>query len=285
MDRKRLPQLVVSAAFVVLLAAWLAVYAVDGAAWFGRPPVIGETPIYLWQILFPNGPIEWLQWIGLAAGAVLSTYLGGRLRERDPNGDGWRFWTLFGVGLAIMLLEDAGDMRHIIVAWATNAFGSEIGPLPTRYVLELPYLAAMVSVLVYAVLRYGGVVFRPTRTRRYLVSGLVFYTFAAISHVPVFDFKERAGAFMNSLMAGGQMAIPEDRTLTSLHTALADGPIEETLELAAVACLLAMAVAFWAEKFPRLTGREAGPQPEADGAEQAALPEDAPRPRRGSTQS
>lgn len=283
MNRNRLPRLVVSAALFVLVVSWLAIYVIDGAALFGRPPVIGATPIYLWQMLFPNGPIEWLQWTALAAGAVMSTYLGGRLREQEPAGDGWRFWTLFGVGLAILLLEDAGDMRHILVAWTTNAVGANLGPLPTRYAVELPYLLGMVAVLAYAVLRYGGVVFRLKQTRPYLVAGLGLYAMAAISHVPVGDFKERAGALMNSVMAGGQMAIPEDRDLTSLHTALSDGPIEESLEFAAVACLLAMVLAFWAHRFPRTARREQEHRLEAAGDEPTAPPEDAAPRARGST--
>jgi len=251
MDRERLPRRVVLAVLLLLLVVWLAVYAVDGAAWFGRPPVIGETPIYLWQILFPNGPIEWLQWVGLAAGAVLSTYLGGRLREQEPDDDAWRFWTLFGVGLAILLLEDSGDMRHVLVAWGINAAGPTIGPLPTRLAIEGPYLVAMVLPIVLAVVRYGHIVLSPSPTRKFLIGGIGFYAVAAMSHAPVSGVQDRVGRAVNQVLAGGQMAVPEDRAPESLPSALADGPVEETLELIAVACLLALTLAFWNMRFPR----------------------------------
>jgi hypothetical protein len=231
-------------AVTILVATWVLVYIVDGIAVFGRPPFIGDRPIFVWQILFPNGAIEWVQWIALAVTAVLSAHLSGRLLERDPNGDEWKFWAIFGSGVAIMLLEDAGDMRHIIVAYALQLAGDSIGPIPTRWIFELPYLIGMVALPVYAVLRYGRVVLEPRDTRKFALAGFGLYALIGLSHGPVGRLYNGIGRGIDTVLGGGQMTLPEGRTRDSLHSALADGPLEETIELLAVACLLAMTIRF-----------------------------------------
>jgi len=57
--------------------------------------------------------LEWTQWFLFVFAVVASTYLAGSLDARN-RAKVTRFFFLFAVGLGLMFIEDAGDIRHVI---------------------------------------------------------------------------------------------------------------------------------------------------------------------------
>jgi hypothetical protein len=133
----------------------------------GGPPRLaadGLDPPYVWFQLFMDGGFtELFQWTLLAGLVVLAASLAaahrlgglgtphGTARPGDETGRG-AFWTLIAVAAALMLIEDAGNARHLLLHYAGVA--AAFDPVVTT-VVEITYFAAIASVGLYAFLRYG----------------------------------------------------------------------------------------------------------------------------------
>jgi hypothetical protein len=151
----------------VLALAWIAIAAValwvvDARGALGGPErllELGLDPPYVWFQLFMDGGVtEILQWLSLGVLIVFSAGLAVAHRQRaaaatlrDDHERLAAFWTLIAVMAVLMLLEDAGNVRHLLTHYVGVAVGFEPRPVT---VAEIVYFAAIASVGGYAVVRY-----------------------------------------------------------------------------------------------------------------------------------
>jgi hypothetical protein len=91
------------------------------------------------------------------------------------------FWTVMGVALLLMLIEDAGDVRHeirrIVERW--TGLPRHTGMLDR--VVEFSYFTLLASVPLYALLRYGKHLRSQAESLSYVLAGFGFYALAGIS--------------------------------------------------------------------------------------------------------
>jgi hypothetical protein len=115
----------------------------DGVDLFGWRGQLREP---LWQTLLLNRrPTEWLQWSALGSVFGGAWYLAADLRARGTSPRAVRFLLWFGLGAALMLIEDAGDVRHTIAHYVRRASGDDLvlGLHPVVLV-DVPYFAVLV---------------------------------------------------------------------------------------------------------------------------------------------
>jgi len=247
------PRTVIIAAAVVVALAWLVFLVVD--VW--NVGGLGDRFNWpLWTSLFNDRPVEWLQWVALAAAIVAGAYLAGRLHGRgDPALVS--FLGLMAVGAAIMLLEEAGDIRHVVSSYVQIVFGQEpILGIHYRVLSDVPYFAVIAAVPVYALLRHGLAVWRQApNARSYLVVAYGLYGLSAASsglrHLGGGDadqgvdgggLYESIGRFLHELFLSGA-APPPGESMEWLHFFIVDSIVEESVELLAAASLLALLLA------------------------------------------
>lgn len=212
----------------VLVAALIVVAVIDVVQ-------ITDEPVGLWALLFGNGgPIEWMQWGLLGITAIAASFLSARLRSD--------FFYLFAFAAALLLIEDAGDPRHRLSVYVRAFVGDDIGVLPTSTVVELTYFAALAAVPLYAFWRYRTEVWSFTTARRYLLGGYGLYAVAALaSGTRKLGSYETVGLLIDDAL-GGRLAMgPYDPG--EGHLQFIDGVVEESIELLAAACLLALVLA------------------------------------------
>jgi hypothetical protein len=246
--RWHLRVLVVGLTYLAL--AWLAMIVVQFSALEGLQARLlkeGRQPVF-WLLIFgEGGPIENGQWFFLGAAAVCSAYLAGVLRGRGQRGAA-RFWTIMAAGLALMLIEDAGNIRH--------HFGSYVGLLtdaPSRthsaaVAIERLTLWAIGCVLLFALLYRREMPWRSGPTRRLLIAGYLVYGTVATTNATrdFFSWYERTGNVVLELFAGrlGELtAVAQARGLTTGHE-LMDTVFEESMEFLGATLLLSAIFAY-----------------------------------------
>lgn len=234
------PRLLITLVALWLLVAWSVFLAVDIYEWIdlglNRP---------VWTLLFNDRPIEWTQWFILAAAAAMSGYLGGRLDGRGEAKAG-RFFTLLALGLGFMLIEDAGDIRHVLNQEAARLVGAKIFGLPASFLVEAPYFLAVAGVPLYALARYGHSIWWAVSARFYLLGGFLLYGLAAggsllsnLAHSYVI-----LGGLFDILLLGSRLPPIPGRTQEYSYFFFADSALEESVELLAITMLLAAMLAF-----------------------------------------
>ncbi len=199
----------------------------------------------MWLLLFNDRPVEWTQWFLFVFAVVASAYLAGRL-DASKRVKVARFFFLFSIGLGLMLIEDAGDIRHVISREVQRVAGSEIMGVHFRVVSDVPYFTALAFIPVYAVLRYGRYVWESTKIRFYLASGFLLYAIAAmgsgIRHLG--GFYITIGAWIDRTFFGNQFPVPEGMTQERAHFFIVDSVIEESIELLALTMIFAAILAY-----------------------------------------
>jgi hypothetical protein len=199
----------------------------------------------MWRHLFNSRPVEWTQWFILAFFVVAAGYVAGRLSAVGERGSA-AFFGLIGLGAGFMLIEDAGDIRHSISGYVQRHIGDEVLGLPYRTASDVPYFALLALIPVYAVLRYGRHPWHVRQVRPYLVAGVGLYAVAAIAsgfrHLG--DMYTRIGSALDANLLGGRFPATPGHSQERTHFLLVDSFLEETVELLAVTCLLAVLLAY-----------------------------------------
>jgi hypothetical protein len=225
---------------VIGLSAGLALVSLGLVTLVDIARVAGELPSPLWHTLFgEGGPIEWAQWGLLGALAVSSAVLAERLRSR--------FFLLFAVTAVLLLIEDAGNVRHALAGYGQTLLGNRILGYPTSMFIEVPFFALLAAVPLYAVVRHGHEVWAFVAARRYLVTGYALYALAAIaSGLRRLGHYEWLGRRANELLGGRIPLGPYEDTAVG-YRLIVDFMIEESVELLAAACLVATVLACFEE--------------------------------------
>lgn len=140
------PKTAMAGMTLLLLLAWSMFLAIDILGWFN--PVL-ERPV--WQMLFNDRPVEWIQWLVLAFSTVLSGYVAGRLDAGNHTRPA-RFFLWLAVGFGLMLIEDTGNIRHILTEEIVRLAGPNIFSVPSGFVVEAPYFLGLAAVPIYMLL-------------------------------------------------------------------------------------------------------------------------------------
>ena len=210
----------------VIGVLWALVYAVDVLNMFDVASQRG-----LWWHLFRNrGPVEWLQWLFLSATFLLAAFLAGRASERNDRTE-MIFWLLISVGFTLMLIEDAGDPRHLSAGYINEFTG-----LHRRYV-ETVYFMFIAAPLVYAWIRYRDVLLKYAATRLYVFAGGLLYGLAAVGSAmrEYRSFYYVIGDWLTEIVTSN--AIP--------GFFLIDFVLEESVELLGGALLFCAVLVYW----------------------------------------
>jgi hypothetical protein len=236
-----LPLLLVGTAALVVAAGWALFLTFD--LW--NVGGVRDRAGGLMGHVFNDRPVEWGQWVCLSALAVAGGRLAGRLRTLGAREMG-AFWTLVGVAAALMLIEDAGDLRHVIARYVLD-FGGEERFSVNRTISDVVYFGAIASVPLYAVARYGRRAWRATAMRPYLAIGVLLYAVAAIGNaLRHYDalYIRLGRRLHDALVMNGPMPTPPGMDENRMYFMIIDGPVEESLELLAASALLAACVAY-----------------------------------------
>ncbi len=122
-----------------------------------------------------SGIAETIQFLMLGFSAVGSAYLAGQYRSKDKKM--FKFWSIMSLGLLLMLLEDAGNLRHTFMSYIQAIFQeAEQGLAGTGF--ELLYFGVLGGIPLYALIRYGGVLGKIKKAKNYILTGFVFYFLA-----------------------------------------------------------------------------------------------------------
>lgn len=218
-----------------IVFAWLLFLAVD--IW--QIIKLGnERP--MWSLLFNDRPVEWTQWFLFAFAITMSGYLAARLDVAQRRMAA-KFFLLFAIGLGLMMIEDAGDIRHTLSWEIQRIVGDTIFGLPYRSMVDLPYFALLATVPLYTVIRYGRYIWPEVAVRRYFVASVILYAIASIGSGARYfgDFYQRTGAWIDNNLMGGRFPMKENDSQETTHLLLIDSPIEESIETIAITLLIA----------------------------------------------
>ena len=194
-----------------------------------------------------------LQWFFLSGCVICAGFLWGRLSTVGDKlaASAFAFWSF---GFALMLMEDAGNLRHTMTRVLTGLFYSDadgMSRMVVRGIQELGIYALLGFLLLWPLIRYRGEIPFSTRARRFILAGYVFYAVAAVSSASRHfgNWYVEAGGLIRRMTGTDQSALWlafEARTLSSqsqvwhqtLNFHLMDYMLEESLELIGATCLL-----------------------------------------------
>jgi hypothetical protein len=209
-----------------------------------------RTPA-VWVLMFEEGsPTELLQWATLGYLTVVAGILGGAL-TRDGERSAGAFWKLVAVAGALMIAEDAGNVRHRLVRYAEAFAGLERDPVPWHLAVEFVWFAIIAGVLVTAVVRHGRAVLPAAATVRYGLAGVAAYALAVLGSVTrdIDHWYADLGRWIERSLLGTELLLPEGWSRFHIHFFLVDYVVEESLELLGAALLLAAALAYHRDAF------------------------------------
>lgn len=237
-----LPVLIVAA--LVVVGAWLVVYAVDIWEWGTR----SDAHFPMWWTLFNDGVVEVVQWVYICLFVVGAGYLGGRLQGGQHAGVA-SFFFVMAIGFALILVEEAGDVRLILAEAIGRWAGYEILGMHFHVVGTLPVMVLLAFFPVYALVRYGKHIWRIRRARGYLIGMFSLYAVSQLgaqtSHIE--GWYAHFGNWVNATFFGWQLPEMPGMDPGANSYFIIDNVVEESLEMLASGALLALLLAVAAE--------------------------------------
>ena len=239
----------------VLVVFWMMVLFSDVLNVFGTREIYSGLNVpFLFDFLFKErAPVEMFQWFFLGIFAVTCGVLYGRLDERDRKKEGI-FWLIFAVAAVLMLMEDAGNIRHFVLR---EYLSFEWG---TLNILETLYFGAIAFLPVYAVIRYGKLIKKSRITAILLALGFLFYGTAVFLSGPAdltpINRMIGNGFYEATVYIGGEelrelydetderLAEQASNGFMDVRYRFIDSFLEESLELLGATMLLASAVSY-----------------------------------------
>ncbi len=251
----------------LVLFSYLTYILVDLHNIFGLRDVLFNTKGYYFYFTYRpfffqhwgrnSGIAEIFQFLFLGGAAMISAFLAGTKRNSISKRQ-FKFWLLLAISFTLMLLEDAGNLRHTLMSYVQAIF-VEPEQAWAGSSFELLYFSILGGLPLYSFFRYGGFLRRYKKSRLYLIIGFIFYflagslSFIGTAFSKVFDqnLYSQVGQHMYnfSLRIGDDKlpAIWADWQASSsfpIDFFLMDSLVEENLEIIGASALLAAAVAF-----------------------------------------
>ena len=204
---------------------------------------------YFWYHWFTI-PLEIpLQWYLLGSIVVVFAMIAGGAYERNEK-QIFYFWFLLSLGVVLMIVEDAGNVRHEI-RWMIESVADEEQYGFFGTISELLYFAIIGVIMLFALIRYRNVYWHLIDVKKYLFLGYLFYGLgvassflgSAFESVTGFSLYEKTGTFiMDSFFLNDEkteltyeIAL---ETMEDLNFMFMDKVYEESLELIGAGALL-----------------------------------------------
>ncbi len=228
-------------------------------------------PLLFAHIFKEGGPTEIFQWLLLAISAILSAYLAGKQSEKniiyqnDNNQNNIdytmvnkskAFCILLSLGLILMLLEDAGNLRHTLTTYLPTTF-QQLGiehTLTGSTAIELIYFALLGLIMLAALVVFYQHAWQFRTPRYLLLLGFVCYGIATMASGTrnIGDWYIQVGTRVNEMIGSGVIAdnlSPEHVTgyfspAERVGFLLMDNLFEESVELLGVGAILAAVIAY-----------------------------------------
>lgn len=206
-----------------------------------------DRGVMAWMVLFDEGsPMEWMQATALYGALACSAVVVG-LSLRDGH-RGWSgFAGVWSLALAVMLLEDTGNVGQRLANWAMEFTGRDAAIIP---LVRLPVFLIAGALPLYAVWRYRRTLATaPRAVLGCLAAGYGAYGLVAATG-EVLPLYPRFGRFLfETVFAGRARLISDleqpqyaDTTATETHSLFLDYVYEESLELLGATFLLCAAI-------------------------------------------
>ncbi len=247
-----------------LTVIYVIIYAVDFRGfevifisnWLEEFPL---APIF-WIHIFTEGAlVENMQWLYLALSIVFAfAVFIIRAKDKPLFSNPWIYLL---IGLSIMLVEDARNIRHKTTDFLSSVvFNVEtsfhvLPGLTLRTVTELVIYTIIGGIMLYA---FIGIIRNKNADKTgkiFLTSGFVFYGIAAISSATrgVGDWYDRVGTnVLNSLISRSDITWSGESMIyynSSLGFWFMDFIVEESLELMGAAFLLSSLIIFFTTQY------------------------------------
>lgn len=170
--------------FLVILS-FLIFYLVDLRNIFGTRDLLFATkrdyfffthrPFFFQHWGRNSGIAELIQWSALAGSALFSAFLAG-IKSQKHNKT-YKFWLFMSIAFILMMLEDAGNVRHLFMSYIQAIFKeAEQGWAGTGF--ELLYFSLLGGFPLFIVIRYGSFLKYYKKTKIYMIIGFIFYFLA-----------------------------------------------------------------------------------------------------------
>ena len=241
--------IILSVAAAVVLAGVLAVYLVDAGNLLGLSDRLQESGLEIGVLYYylyrDGGPIELVQWSFLALMTLTAAYQSGRWSQKK---DVARFWISGALLGMLMLMEDMGNVRHLLADIA-----AQLLPVPdwlARTVVETGFYLLIASPAVVTALLYRRVPASVRPPGKLLVPGAVLYAVAATASASraVNDWYVMAGHRIHTSAFSGRLPLMPDGfwgvevggDVTAFL--LMDFLVEESIELLGAGFVLAATV-------------------------------------------
>ena len=202
-----------------------------------------------WAFLFSEGsPTEWLQWIALAGCVLTCGFLWGRAQTLGrPYAP---FFGILGMGLCLMLIEDAGNLRHGLSKLVLVDFLGLPGRGLAKSMMDLVVYSALAGLMVAPFVLYLRQLRPGMRASVLFLSGYAAYGLAAFSSASAYvgNWYARVG---NDIIAATGIDIDARLSWTRMAEHVAEGTrpdlgfwmmdflYEESLELLGAGMILA----------------------------------------------
>ncbi len=261
-----LPERIFAISLLFVLLSFLAFYLIDLRNIYGARDALFETSgayfFFSYQPFFfqhwgrNSGFAEIIQWTFLGGSSVVASFCAAKMH--NVNKKLFRFWIIISIAFLLMLIEDAGNLRHTLMSYIQWIFEErDQGIMGT--LTEFTYFAILGGIPLYALIRYWSEIKNFTKTKIYLLIGFAFYALAAsLSFLGTAlegllpknlytVMGERFYEFALTLGDPQLQSIWEEWNSGSwfkIEFFLFDSLIEENLEIIASGALLAACVAF-----------------------------------------
>lgn len=219
--------IVIALTCLYILICWILVYLVDARGLYE----IGADRGMWWHLFRNRAFVEWGQWTFLALITLTAAAVSGISRERGQRA-AQVFWFLVAASFVLMVIEDAGDPRHVLAEYGAVLFGIK------RMYTEGAFFLFILTPLVIALVRHWRVAFSvPPQTRLYYLLGCFLYGVAASASL----FREEGGFYH---IVGERLS----QALTYGNVPaffLMDFVLEESVELLATSLIFAGMIMYW----------------------------------------
>ncbi len=162
---------------------YLAVLAVDFLNLFDIQGLLLDRNVkvpLLWYLLFAEeGPTEIFQYLSnIASVFVLGILAGAMLVKKSPL---TKYFLIFGVAMGLLLLEDTGNLRHMIRSTITHLLGMEEGFRSLLGIgVEVAIYGLFGFLMLFSLYKIRHVVLAFPRVLKFLLVGYAFYALAAM---------------------------------------------------------------------------------------------------------
>ena len=213
-------------AFLILVGSWIVVILVDSFNIMSLGDrLIEQTPSNssAFVILFGEGrPVEWAQWFSLMTACIVTAYISA-IEHTRGNTTRHAFFTLFACLFAIMVIEDAGNIRLTLIhIYAGFGIHSELGRS-----IPMMWYAIIALIPIVAIAKYGRKFIVADKIWGFFAVGFIFYAIAAGGSAVWLGYYQSIGDLLNNILFGGRIIYEEPRA----GYWIMDYLVEETIEL------------------------------------------------------